>query len=252
MQRGGTGDLSLRWAGSLLVIAIELALIASLLLRKSADDVPPFERLERLTGVLDHVEASCDTQLVGGGPATLTLCGLELVFRGSLGRVNHPFGSLSHSQADENKDALLPLRGRVLDVWVLLPDAEGAGRPVVWQLHHDGQAVISYDEVATYNAELDRELGRAFGLPACVLCLVWTVATGWTRWNRPTLSNVADDPRFVEALEVGLAAAIFLCLAIALSLGFKGEQGGAALVASLCTLICLLAWPRHGDGAPAN
>ena len=49
MKAGGTGKLSLRWAGSLLAIVTELVLIAALLLRKDADDVPAFERLEWLT-----------------------------------------------------------------------------------------------------------------------------------------------------------------------------------------------------------
>ena len=203
-------------------------------------------------GVLDDVESSCNTQLVGGGPATVTLCGLELVFRGSLGKVNYPYGRLSHSQAREHQNYLLSLRGRMLDLWVLLPDGEGTGRPVVWQLQDDGQAVVPYDEVATYHAQFDREFGVTFGLPACVLCLLWTVATVWTRWNRPTLSNAADKSRSVEGVEVGFAAAIFVCLAIAIYFGFMREQGGAALMVMLCTLICMFSWPRRGERTLAS
>lgn len=252
MHGGGTGKLSLWWAGSIVVIVTELVLIAALLLRKDADDVPAFERLERSTGVLDDVESSCNTQPVGGGPATVTFCGLELVFRGSLGRVRYPYGKLSHSQAREHKDALLPLRGRMLDLWVLLPEGGGTGRPVIWQLQDDGNAVIPYGEVATYNAQFDRDFGLTFGMPACVLCLLWTVATLWTRWNRPPLSNAADNVRSVEAVEIGFAVAIFLCLAIAIYFGYMREQGGAAIAVMLCTLICLLAWPRRGERTLAS
>ena len=247
MKAGGTGKLNLRLAGSLLAIVTELVLIAALLLRKDADDVPAFERLERLTGVLDDVEVSCSTQPVGGGPATVTLCGLELVFRGSIGSVNYPYGRLSHSQAREHQNFLHSLRGRMLDLWVLQPDGQGTGRPVIWQLHHDGQAVVPYGEVATYNAHFDREFGLTFGLPACVLCLLWAVATVWTRWNRPTSSNTADNSRSVQGMEVGFGAAIFLCLAIAICFGLMREQGGAALMVMLCTLICMFSWPRRGE-----
>lgn len=107
MKGGGTGKLSLRWAGALLVIVTELVLTAALLLRKDADDVPAFERLERSTGVLDDVEARCNTQPVGGGPATVTFCGLDLVFGGSVGTVTYPYGRLSYSKAHEQKNALL-------------------------------------------------------------------------------------------------------------------------------------------------
>ena len=122
-----------------LVIVMELVLIAVLLLRKDADDVPAFERLEWSTGVLGDVEAKCSTQPVGGGPSTVTFCGLELMFRGSLGRVNYPYGRLTYSEARERKNALLALRGRMLEMWLLSPDGEGTGRPVIWQLHEVGR-----------------------------------------------------------------------------------------------------------------
>lgn len=110
MKGGGTGKLSLRWAGALLVIVTELVLTAALLLRKDADDVPAFERLERSTGVLDDVEARCNTQPVGGGPATVTFCGLDLVFGGSVGTVTYPYGRLSYSKLMSKRTLFLLIR----------------------------------------------------------------------------------------------------------------------------------------------
>ena len=228
-----------------LVVVAKLILVAALLLRQGADPVPALADLQQTSAALAEVGETCRTDAVGGGPATMTLCGLDLVFGDPVGRVRHPYGRLSSSQAREERNALLPLRGRTVDLWLRPPERDG-GRPVIWQLSYDGEAVIAYTDVATYNAGFDRDFGRVFGLPFCLVCMVGALRALRRERDRRRAPGgdatpSADLPatRALDAvMGVALLFAVWLCL--------QGESGGAAIVVMLCGLLSFLYWADSG------
>ena len=226
-----------------LVVVSELLLVAALLLRLGPEAVPALTELQRASAVLAEVDETCRTDPVAGGPATVTFCHVDLVFAGSIGRAGDPYGALFPSGAATLRNALLPLRGRTVDVWLLRPEG-GEGRPEIWQLTYDGVAIIAYADVAAYHADFDRGFARVFGLPACLICLMgalWALRRERHRRPAPDADAVAsaDLPatRALDALMgIALLAAVWLCL--------QGEGGGAVVVVMLCVLLSFLYWPE--------
>ncbi len=129
-----------------------------------------------------------------------------------------------------------------MDVWILPPEG-GGGRPEIWQLTYGGEAVIAYADVAVYHAEFDREFGRVFGLPSCVVCLVG--ASRGLRRERSLRRPPGQDAvaRADVLAERALDGVMGLALLWAVSLCLEGDGGDATVVVMLCVFVSFLYWP---------
>lgn len=230
-----------------LLIGAELLLLVFLLLRKDRDPVPSLAELERVTGTLEDVATRCATDSIGGGPATLTLCGVNVTLGSSMGSVVHPYGNLSAAAAGYRQDALLTLRGQTVDLWLRRPNANPEAPPVIWRLNYNGQTVIPYTDVAEYNATFDREFAHAFGIPACLFCLVETIMAVRSR----RILFAAWDGRFPASfrwMEGGFDGVMLIGLSFAAYYALIRENGTSSVIVLLCAMVGVLGWFLRNDG----
>lgn len=231
-----------------LLIAVQLLVLLPLLMRKDVDPVPVLTELERATGTLEQVAARCATDVVGGGPATLTLCGLDLAFGGgSLSTAVYPYGRLSSADARDRRDALTPLRGQTMDLWLLRSNANPEAPPVIWQMNHNGEPVIRYTDVAEYNANMDSEFARTFGIAFVLFCLLESLAAVYARRNIVS-SFDGPIPASLRRMEGGFDAMMLIGLCLATYFAFTRESGTASIIVLLCALVSVLGWFLRTDG----